>query len=248
MRKINLFAIATLLLISSVPTIADETAKEKASTSELSILEPVSACRFVGQFTQQKFLSGLNEPVAANGQFLYDCERGVIWQVQQPEPDVLVLRAAWPSVANPNTGKAISGKTISGKTRAYRLLDNTVEQLKGRQSKFLTQLIMSLMGGDQRTLAAQFKITKQADGTLDLSPKKRGLKRAIKSIQVAVFDSKKSSASQPAMRISIVDRNAQTTIINATQGPALETLGQDQCVQTQFPNLACELLLKGSND
>lgn len=192
-----------------------------------NLAESPQECHFGGAFTQQRYLSGVLEPLTSDGSFLYDCELGVIWAAQQPEADILVLRAA------------ITGK---GRSQAYRIVGDETQRLKGRHSKFLTQLIMSLMQGDQLALETQFEVTSNitAKGSdLTLMPKKRSLKRAIKRIDVSKIE---HLGATPSMRISIIDRNSQRTVITAERGTTVPAWSRQTCQERPLPVLACELL------
>ncbi len=187
---------------------------------------PAPACHFSGDFTQQKRLAGVARPVVSNGQFLYSCERGVIWQVEMPESDVLVLRA------DPG----------SNKSRAFRIVEQHVEPLKGRQSRFLTQLIMSLMAGDQAALQSQFEVTQEPNSVVVLTPKKRALKRVIKRIEVSSETGGDVEGPKGKMQIRMIDRNGQITQINAHQKQRFDALSQALCEQASMSKQACGLL------
>ncbi len=182
-------------------------------------------CYFIGSFTQQKSLSGLSTLAESAGQFIYSCDRGVIWSTNTPELETLVLKS----------------ETTTSKAIAYRLVDGLVERLKSRQSRFLTELIMNLMSSDQTGIASSFTAEKNEDGSATLVPKKRQLKRAIKKISFSKLTDKQFGVGQSGIRIVIIDRNLEKTVIEAVRTPLLEPSSLESCVEVRVPEKACAL-------
>lgn len=147
-------------------------------------------CQFAGTFEQVKQLDGLDQGLTSTGVFYHHCEQGVIWSTLTPALETLVMRR-------------------DGKGFVITNTDQT--QLKSRQGKFLSSLLNSLMSGDQDAIEQQFEITTMASGAVTLKPKKRTLKRAIKTIEV------NKSLDNKNVDINIIDRNFQKTHISSIQ-------------------------------
>lgn len=225
-------AVAAIDEPTSAPTnsVLEGSLKETAPSP---VLTPESSCRFPGRFTQEKILAGVSTAVKSSGRFLYDCDVGVIWEVQDPTVDSLVLRLAQHDRDQPKK------KVSQVKSHAFRVVGDVVQPLKGRQSKFLTRLIMSLMSADQTALTSQFDILEQDSGVTSLVPRKRALKRAIKRIDVV---REGSVMGDQAMTITMVDRNEQTTIISAYKGEPASYFSGESCESEGLSSTACALL------
>ena len=147
-------------------------------------------CQFSGSFEQVKQLEGVDQGIVSNGVFFHHCDKGVIWSTTQPLIETLVMR---------RDGKG------------FVITDHEEQQLESRQGKFLSSLLNSLMSGDQNTIEKQFELRISDIGIIQLTPRKRSLKRAIKSITVQRSHEKKT------VNITIIDRNSQKTLINSVR-------------------------------
>ncbi len=183
-------------------------------------------CRFVGRFEQSKYLAGLTDAIDSSGQFLFDCERGVIWLATLPASDALIL-----------------ARPASSKTRAYRHIDGELQKLNNRQGRFLSELIMSLMSADLVTLSAQFELQSIDDSSVMLLPKKRRLKRALKHITISVAERQ-----VPRMEIVIIDRNDQKTEITSVKEQSFDAFSQSGCTEVGFERVLCDLLFDSQTD
>lgn len=165
---------------------------------------PDAACSYAGNFTQDRYLSGITEPIRTAGQFYFHCEYGVVWATQEPIKDVLILH---------RNGR---GLQVSP--------DQAAQKLKSRQSKFLGQLLTTLMAGDQAALRELFEISATETAyQYQLLPRQRKLKRGIQHLVLdlaqlqPLLDQSEMSSKEKALGIEILDRNHQTTRIAATQ-------------------------------
>lgn len=212
--------------LSLVFTVDAAAVDEKVGQDSVSLAQ--EECRFSGRFQQQKHIAGLTQPATSEGKFLYDCEQGVVWATQQPELDVLVLKVG----------------SVKQKPKAYRLIDDQINALKGRQSRFLAEFIMSLMAADKTPLNSAFKIQSQDAGGLLLTPKKRQLKRAIKQIEVSENSATETNAlPSRAITIAITDRNHQRTVIMAQKQLPVAQHTLSSCESYIGVTAVCELLL-----
>lgn len=172
----------------------------KTDSSSAALALPQTACAFTGSFTQTKILSGASQPLESTGQYFYHCQYGVIWVSQSPTQETLLLL---------NDG------------HSFVLQGEGLVRVSSRAGKFISRLVVGLMGGEASVLEQQFEIVESNQTSLLLVPKKRRLKRAIKSIQlitVAGTSEAGASASQAGVAdIVITDRNDQRTQIEAQQ-------------------------------
>lgn len=180
------------------------TSVAETSSTQDALPLPDAACSYAGNFTQDRYLSGITEPIRTAGQFYFHCEVGVVWATQEPIQDVLILH---------RNGR---GLQVSP--------DQAAQKLKSRQSKFLGQLLTTLMAGDQAALRELFEISAlETDQQYRLTPRQRKLKRGIQTLVLdlsqlkPVRDLDDNSENNSTLGIEILDRNDQTTRIAATQ-------------------------------
>lgn len=217
------FVIVLSCVLCSSPVWALQAQKEQADSVLMS-----DGCYFSGTFTQKKHIKGLDQAAESSGQFVYSCDRGVIWSTDLPQSDTLVLRSAQPG----------------HKSAAYRIVDQKIERLKSRQSRFLTELIMNLMGADRTALESHFEIETTETGALRLFPIKRQMKRAIQSIDVSKLSSDKTQLDESGIIIAIVDRHAERTVIEAIKQPLMFPVSLENCAKTVPQAQACGLLFR----
>lgn len=179
-------------------------------------------CQFSGSFEQVKQLDGVDQGIVSNGVFFHHCDIGVIWSTTQPLIETLVMR---------RDGKG------------FVITDNEEQQLESRQGKFLSSLLNSLMSGDQNTIEKQFELRISDIGIIQLTPRKRSLKRAIKSITVQRSHEKKT------VNITIIDRNSQKTLINSVRTETYDNgFILDNCKKSiSTDSSSCGLLLHPIN-
>lgn len=159
---------------------------EFAGNIDLNNPLPESPCSFSGNFVQTKIITGLDKKLESTGAFYYHCDSGVIWSTNTPIEETLVFNR--------------SGDN-------FQIKDQQALKLKSRQSKLLGKLLNSMMSGDQTEIEQQFLINNTENG-YELLPKKKSLKRAIKSIQLSFSETDSlahSSTSQ--LNNDVIDQN-----------------------------------------
>lgn len=190
---------AVLVSCWSHTAVAESTAKEE------SLPLPDAACSYAGSFTQDRYLSGVAEPIRTAGQFYFHCAYGVVWATRDPIRDVLILH------------RNGDGLQVSP--------DQPAQKLKSRQSKFLGQLLTTLMSGDQAALRDLFEISALDTAyQYQLTPRQRKLKRGIQHLVLDLAELQSLAGQHDAsLGIEILDRNHQTTRIAATQQQQFKT-------------------------
>lgn len=228
MNKLNLVLILSSMLLtsnfSSAQDAADIQANQVISPASMGLprLPKPKDCLFAGTFKQTKTLVGLSVPVNSSGDFLHHCEHGIIWKTSAPIVDTLVITNA---------------------QQAYQVRDGKPKKMASRAAKMITQIIGSLMQGDQEFAEKHFQINWNTDAAdpdaLLLVPRKRRMQRVLESISVYP-----PHAAEPAMRIVMADAHGGSTEIIATQGQALVQHEAKQVCQTlaAFEDLECQLL------
>lgn len=180
-----------LLLLSLSSALLPNTASAEPENSAEPLSFPEAPCSFGGEFTQEKFLTGLPESVSSSGHFFFHCEKGVIWSTDSPIQEALILR---------QDGKSLIRKDVQTK------------RLKGRQARFIGKLIRQLIAANTEAIHADFEV-EHKDGGFLLKPKKKSLRRAIQHINLSWHE--KNNDEQATVVISILDRNDQKTKISA---------------------------------
>lgn len=190
--------------------------------SAWSLFKPTD-CSFSGEFTQQRTLQGLPQPLQSNGVFFYDCELGIIWKTVLPISEALISQK-------------------SG--RSYLTTGDKLTVLKSTQNKLLSNLIMAMVSGDEDALSSQFEIRAHSKTSLTLVPVRRRLKRAIESVQLSTVEAQEKTF----IRIEMLDKNKQSTLILANQLQSYSATDPqatlENCVALpELEKAHCELLI-----
>jgi len=122
-----------------------------------------------GDFEQTKSVKGFKKPLVSRGQFLMAKGRGVQWLTQTPFASQLIVT----------------------RDRMTTITDGGTQQLDARQEpglRAINELLMAVLGGDLRVLAARFDITGTVSGphgwSMVLVPKDATLARFISRIEM----------------------------------------------------------------
>ncbi len=191
------------------------------SDKELEILKSMlpEACFFSGEFNQSKQIKTLPVPLKSNGEFVYSCDSGLIWNTQKPIVESLVF--------------------TNEKLHFLVLDQSTQENLDGVQHFFLANLLLSLMAGDTQFIANEFKLISSKDqhGILTLKPKNKMVKQAIQSVML------KKIESSNVLEISITDSKQQITQIVSSEKQQFKA--NDDFVKScmSLSTSSCKLLL-----
>ncbi|GHA14658.1 hypothetical protein GCM10008090_25580 [Arenicella chitinivorans] len=224
--RIQHVVFAALVSYWSSTSLAESTAAEER------LPLPTTACSYAGNFNQARFLSGIDEPIQTEGHFYFHCEYGVVWATQKPVSDALIVH---------RNGRGLQVNADQG-----------AQKLTSRQSKFLGQLLTTLMSGDQAALQDLFQISAlDTAHRYRLTPRQRKLKRGIQylvldlaQLQVGL-DQNDNTPSGASLGIEILDRNHQTTRIAATQQQQFEPTEHAASQCQSLANLTdeyCDLL------
>lgn len=160
------------------------------------------ACRFAGSFEQHKQLPDTEVVLSSEGQFLFDCRSGVIWQTLKPVQDFQVYR-------------------IDG--QHYRVdASGDVQPVQQRFQRYIGQLMLALMGGENSLLVRDFlierlpqSVPKAESVQWRLSPKRRRLKKLIDHIDLRQLQQNPQAS---VLQIQIHDTHGQQlTIVSSLQ-------------------------------
>lgn len=169
-------------------------------------------CRFAGEFVQQKVIPGLTQELGSRGQFVFDCEAGVIWNTYQPIVEAQVF-------------------TFAGKH--YQMdVDDSVEMLKGRAQTYMGELMLSLIRGDKARIAEDFALTVNGKDELELKPKRRRLKQVLDYVTLQKVTN--SIDGTPAVVVEVVDRNNQIVRVESIVQVSFKNLQQLDAQCSEF--------------
>lgn len=173
-------------------------------------------CHHHGQFTQQKHLPALAQPLTSEGRFAFSCKAGLIWHSDNPLRETLV----YPLKAKP------WGLDAEGQRQG----------LDGPVHKQLGNLLNRLIGGDLAYLERHFHITGGETERLTLVPKAARMKRFVQSIQVV--------PNEQQVEILMTHSAEEATHIHILAQQSLPQLSAEACTQA-LPDLAtaCQGLL-----
>ncbi|MDR1656999.1 MAG: outer membrane lipoprotein carrier protein LolA [Deltaproteobacteria bacterium] len=171
MKFFTIFLAALLLEfvppLTVFPALADDaTAKELLLTLKTQISDISSIS---GQFTQEKKLDFLNDPVISQGEFYFSRPDYLLWEYLEPLPSGLKMEhgqiEAW-------TGRP----------------DQRVKQPEGltEAARIAAGQMMLWMNLDPEAIVAAYKVSIIADNplVLKLTPKRDGAREMIQSLQV----------------------------------------------------------------
>lgn len=170
-----------------------------ATDSGDDTLKPES-CQFVATYTQSREIKAIPAPLTSTGNMLYDCNQGLIWQTLEPAPGSIVY-------------------TTAGEH--FRIdADNSVQGLNDLINLKMAALLLAMMDGDFSGLAAQFNLARKP-GQVTLTPREDTTARFLRQIDVLSGDN--------GTTITLVDGNAQHTVINMDAARPLEGLDPEGC-------------------
>lgn len=172
-------------------------------------------CIFSAEFEQVQTLPDLPEPLQTKGKLYFNCNSGLIWQHLSPLQDTHIY----------TTSKSI-----------YRLgSDEVLEKLSGRVHKNLGKLLTGIMAGDQSYLNRYFKTESSTDTRLELSPKKKRMKKFITSLSITKADS--------GVDIRWANNTGNSTLLKVSDETVFETFTIEQCNRfIHQAKAACDLL------
>ncbi|MBX2809802.1 MAG: outer membrane lipoprotein carrier protein LolA [Cellvibrionaceae bacterium] len=127
------------------------------------------ACFFTGDFSQKKQLAGLPAPLVSEGNFLFYCDSGLIWNSLSPFSESLIY-----------TDNNIH----------YRFQKKRLQPLSGNAHKALAKILIALMRADTAYIDKHFAVSAQLpldDDSLvhvTLKPKRKLLQKAVRYISL----------------------------------------------------------------
>jgi hypothetical protein len=160
-RRAAITGLILALTASVRPAVADELAEIDRLLSDSKILR--------AGFEQERHMEVLANPLRSQGRLTYDSHEGVLWQITQPFPVVVVLR-----------GNEILEWTDDGHPRRLDLGSNPVYTA-------LASVFFSALAGTSQGLEEVFLIGATVNGetwTLTLVPKDAVLVTAIQQVEL----------------------------------------------------------------
>ncbi|MBN3859668.1 outer membrane lipoprotein carrier protein LolA [Neisseriaceae bacterium PsAf] len=140
-------------------------------------------------FIQEKKLSQLNKPMISSGRFVYNPQKGILWEMQKPVVADIVI-----------TDKKLIQKTNRSQSEI---------NLKNSPYASIASLTSQLMSGNKKALTDSFIVQEVTNNPnawkIILTPKDSNLKNLFNKIQV--------SGQNYINRIDIEDKNQSNTLI-----------------------------------
>lgn len=162
---------------------------EKTDDSLENIL--AKHCRFSGTFTQEKSLTGLPVPLNSSGQFLFDCDLGLIWHTATP---------------------IVETKVYTFSSLHYQLDEKLeIEPLDGVIQTTIAKLLLNIMSANKNAIVNNFSIIASDSNSVSLAPTSSFLKKGLQSVAL------KKDPTENALLIELVDKKSQNTSIRSVE-------------------------------
>jgi len=198
-RRVFAFSLpkCTLLLLSCLwvnALVADASAglqDRLAANLQIATGDTHWPCTFTGKFEQQRSLPGTTVGLTSSGAFMHMCEKGMLWETQQPVIESLVY-------------------SYSGTHARFRPGEK-IKILAGMVQKRVAELLLALMSGDAAELEHHFKLDleQSSNAQLILLPRNQAIRQQLQSLMLY------SQAGQ--LQISISAAHGGDTVIKLTE-------------------------------
>ena len=151
-----------------------------------------SSCDFTARFEQSKQVKGIPLPLKSNGEFLYSCRLGLIWNTVYPFYETLL---------------------ISNRKHSFRMdEDGELLPLQGAVQFGMSRVFMRLLKGDIDYFADEFSVQKALDNNATrLTPESKFMKKGLAFIDVQKTEREETGVS---LTIEIQDVMGQVSIID----------------------------------
>jgi hypothetical protein len=201
-----------VLILSTIAAIARADA-----SGESRLLEPAE-CRFSSRFSQERaFPDGMNY-LKTSGKLYFDCEHGLIWTMEVPIASTQIFLA-------------------SGAMYDLNFLDE-LREIENPIQRQVGSLLSALLRGDRRRLESDFAL-QVSENALELKPRSRLLKRALRSIVIRETEARR------IVMIEQSDGQALTVSIGEIEiYPDLEDYQSCSQALKKAGALSCDTLLK----
>lgn len=195
MTKLNSHRIKKALILCSFFALLSTGLNTIASTNSnpQKALDTVLAkqCWFSGTFTQEKSLKGLPIPLTSDGQFLFDCERGLIWHTATPIIETKIYSLS-------------SNHFDLNEKREIDVLDDVIQTT-------IAKMLLNIMSANTEAIANNFEITSADSNSVALIPNSGFIKKGIQSITL------QKDLEQNALTITLLDNQSQNTRIHSIE-------------------------------
>lgn len=184
---------------------------KSAEQTFLSILP--KECNHSGEFSQKRWLPGLTTGLLSKGRFLFSCDRGLIWIVEEPVAEQILYRRNNKSIRLDEAGKSV--------------------KLNSRFDRALAKMLTVVLGGDMAYIEKMFAVRKHKQ-TFILSPQRRSMRKHLEHIQI--------SQSGETAEIHIALKSGERLEMTLHKLAALSLLNQTLCITKHLaPTQICAL-------
>lgn len=222
MKTIALFCTIIFIFAITTGVTNSSLAKEDNNNDAIRNILP-NHCVFSGDYIQTKKISSLPTPLSSTGKLFFSCTHGLIWHNKTPFPESLIY-------------------TLDN--LHFRKIENDpVIELDSQQHYYLAKFLLSLLGGDIKSIEQQFLIeTTKSENHIKLIPTNDMVKKGLDSITIE----KKQENKNELLFITIADKKLQTTalkIINITTYSKVKKDNIDvACSSALDDSIACDVL------
>lgn len=180
-------------------------------------------CRFSGTFTQEKSLTGLPIPLISNGEFLFDCDLGLIWHTAKPIVETKIYTAS-------SMHFQLDAKLD------ITILDDVIQTT-------IAKLLLDIMSANKDAIANNFVIMATAAESVSLVPMGAFLKKGLKSISL------KKTPAKNTLVIELLDKKSQNTRITSIKTQQIESKEASllHCKSLFKNELTCDIFEKPNN-
>ena len=212
------FSITALMTLAAPQTFAERETQTLSLEAEYEFKEILpKSCDLSGSFRQEKYIDNIPRPLASEGDFLFACASGLIWRTTSPITESVIFL---------NNG------------RIY--LESNAELKKSNSvvMKTLSRLLLNMLSGDASYFYHHFTLSRGVtdDITVELTPKTKAFKRALKAIGLKTKES--------GIDLNILDNSGQSTLIEITSFIGNHDMSSADRCATQYASSteACDIL------
>ncbi|MEM0912920.1 MAG: outer-membrane lipoprotein carrier protein LolA [Pseudomonadota bacterium] len=181
----------------------------KEAGTEQTLLQDVlpNVCSFTGQFKQTKNMQGVPVSLKSDGDFLYSCRLGLIWNTTVPFNETLL---------------------VSHRRSSFRIDENgRVSSLQGALRYSMSKIFMRLLKGDEDFFAREFAIQKTADnGITELRPESDFMKKGIEVIRISKIEDEETGITLNIEILRADEQSSTIDIFNLTEATHVESRAQ----------------------
>jgi hypothetical protein len=223
-----------IFVIQLVPVHANDLAVKYLTSVDESLVDLLPrTCYFSGRFNEQKYLTGLSEPLLSQGQLMFACDRGLTWYTEAPIDEALIY-------------------SLGSQHFFYSQKHQSIKPLTGRLHSNIGKLLVSIMGADTGYIDQYFKLIDEprANMSYRFVPRKEAMKKFISEFRLQRIVIDDGFSADSTIVVEFDQPNVSSTRLTISQiqyrkgGSMLDCLGvfkhQKICQQFSMLNTLVE--------